>query len=362
MEPREFFIEDRLERFRLKAFCNLGESGLGYFDLEEVLGMAGISFSDLLDLPMNDAPNQGSLELRSAIANLYPGVSPEQVLVTTGTGEALYLAFHMMVKPKTKVALIWPAFQALYEIPKMLGAEIIPVPHESAFLASTWKEIDADLYILNHPHNPTGKTFPDAEWENLLSWFREKKKLVLFDEHYRFLPGEGSLGKTGVDPNHSFYGTGSFTKCFGVTGLRVGWLVAVESFVQRARSFKDYLTHTVSPISERIALGLLENKESFLPGIQTRVRNNIGKFTSLWRELPHTKDFTVPQGGLVGWLMLEPGISSEAYADRLFEKTGVFVLPGSNFEEEGFLRIGFGETEERMAEGLKRWSECTDLI
>lgn len=175
MEPREFFIEDRLERFRLKAFCNLGESGLGYFRLEEVLGMAGISFSDLLDLPMNDAPNQGSLALRRAIANLYPGVSPEQVLVTTGTGEALYLAFHMLVKPKTKVALIWPAFQALYEIPKMLGAEIIQVPQEKAFLVSTWKEIDADLYILNHPHNPTGKTFSDLEWENLLSWFREKR-------------------------------------------------------------------------------------------------------------------------------------------------------------------------------------------
>lgn len=362
MEPREFFIEDRLERFRLKAFCNLGESGLGFFRLEEVLRMANVSVSELSDIPMNDAPNQGSLELRKVIANLYPGVSPNQVLVTTGTGEALYLAFHLMVKPKTKVALIWPAFQALYEIPKMLGATIIQVPHEVAFQSSTWKEIDADLYILNHPHNPTGKTFPDSEWESLLGWFREKKKQVLFDEHYRFLPGVGFMGRTGVDTNHSFYGTGSFTKCFGVTGLRVGWLIAEESFIARARSFKDYLTHTVSPISEKIALGLLENKESFLPDIQSRVRNNIAKFTSLWKELPQTKDFTVPQGGLVGWLKLESGISSEVYADRLFEKTGVFVLPGSNFEVEGFLRIGFGETEERMAEGLKRWKECTDLI
>ncbi|PJZ80920.1 pyridoxal phosphate-dependent aminotransferase [Leptospira meyeri] len=362
MEPREFFIEDRLERFRLKAFCNLGESGLGFFRLEEVLRMAGIAFSDLQDLPMNDAPNQGSLELRSAIANLYPGVTPDQVLVTTGTGEALYLAFHIMLQPNTKVALIWPAFQALYEIPKMLGAEIIQVPHESGFHASTWKDIDADLYILNHPHNPTGKTFSEREWNTLLTWFREKKKKVLFDEHYRFLPGGGLLGRTGVDPTHFFYGTGSFTKCFGVTGLRVGWLVAEGSFLQRARSFKDYLTHTVSPLSERIALGLLKNKESFLPGIQSRVRNNIVRFTSLWRELPKTKSFTAPEGGLVGWLGLESGISSEEYADRLFEKTGVFVLPGSNFEEEGFLRIGFGETEERMAEGLKRWRECTDLI
>lgn len=362
MEPREFFIEDRLERFRLKAFCNLGESGLSHFLLEEVMGMGQITWNDLAQIPMNDSPNQGSLVLRQAIADLYPGVSPEQVLVTTGTGEALYLAFHVALPPKAKVALVWPAFQALYEIPKMLGAEIIRVPHEKAFLASTWKDMDADLYIINHPHNPTGKTFVDSEWDALFTQFREQRKTVLFDEHYRFLPSTGSLGRTGVDPKHSFYGTGSFTKCFGVTGLRVGWLVAEESFIKRARSFKDYLTHTVSPISERIALALLNSKESFLPQIQNRVRENIRLFDSLWKELPHTKFFTAPEGGLVGWLELENGISSELYADRLFEKTGVFVLPGINFEEEGYLRIGFGEREDKMKEGLSRWRECTDLI
>ncbi|MBM9546033.1 pyridoxal phosphate-dependent aminotransferase [Leptospira sp. 201903074] len=362
MEPREFFIEDRLERFRLKAFCNLGESGLGHFLLEELMAMGQISWKDLAEIPMNDSPNQGSFALRQAIAALYPGVSPEQVLVTTGTGEALYLAFHVALPPKAKVALIWPAFQALYEIPKMLGAEIIKVPHDKAFLADTWKETRADLYIINHPHNPTGKTFADSEWTTLLSHFREQKKTVLFDEHYRFLPDSGSLGRTGVDPKHSFYGTGSFTKCFGATGLRVGWLVAEESFLKRARSFKDYLTHTVSPLSERIALALLESKENFLPKIQSRVRENIRMFDLIWKDLPHTKSFTAPAGGLVGWLELEPGISSEVYADKLFEKTGVFVLPGINFEEEGFIRIGFGEREDRMKEGLSRWRECTDLI
>lgn len=362
MEPREFFIEDRLEKFRLKAFCNLGESGLSHFLLEEVMEMGQISWKDLSEIPLNDSPNQGSFALREAIADLYPGVSPGQVLVTTGTGEALYLAFHVGLTPKARVALIWPAFQALYEIPKMLGAEIIKVPHDRAFFASTWKEIDADLYIINHPHNPTGKTFSDPEWEAVLTHWKEEKKTVLFDEHYRFLPGSGSLGKTGVDPNHSFYGTGSFTKCFGVTGLRVGWLVAEERFLKKARSFKDYLTHTVSPISERIALGLLNSKESFLPKIQNKVRENIQMFDSLWRDLPHVKSFVSPAGGLVGWLELEPGISSEVYADKLFEKTGVFVLPGSNFEEEGYLRIGFGEREVKMKEGLFRWKECTDLI
>ncbi|TGL75511.1 pyridoxal phosphate-dependent aminotransferase [Leptospira jelokensis] len=362
MEPREFFIEDRLERYRLNAFCNMGESGLSHFTLEEVLSLACLTWKDLSPIPMYDAPNQGSFELRSAIANLYPGVSKEEVLVTTGTGEALYLAFHLLVKPKTKLALIWPAFQALYEIPKMLGGEVIPVSYEKAFFANTWEKVQADLYVINHPHNPTGQTFPLGEWDKLLTFFRSQKKTVLFDEHYRFLPKGGGLGITGVNPGDQFYGTGSFTKCFGVTGLRVGWLIADKDFIQRARSFKDYLTHTVNPISERIALGLLTEKESFLPEIQKRVQKNIDAFTSVWQKLPKSQSFTPPSGGLVGWLQLEPGISSEGYADKLYLKTGVFVLPGSNFEMEGYIRIGFGAKEGVFLEGLTRWMECTDLI
>ncbi|TGM57644.1 pyridoxal phosphate-dependent aminotransferase [Leptospira biflexa] len=362
MEPREFFIEDRLERFRLEAFCNLGESGLSHFTMEEMLSLCGLTWKDLSQIPMNDAPNQGSFALRSAIANLYPGVNPDEVLVTTGTGEALYLAFHLLVGPEKKLALVWPAFQALYEIPLMLGAEIIPVPYESAFQATTWQSIEADLYVINHPHNPTGQTFSSTEWESLLEQFRKRKKTVLFDEHYRFLPSGGGMGKTGVNPKQRFYGTGSFTKCFGVTGLRVGWLIADQEFIRRARSFKDYLTHTVNPISERIALGLLQGKEEFLPNIQKRVQNNIDHFTSVCMDLPKTKSFVPPKGGLVGWLELQKGISSEEYADKLFARTGVFVLPGSNFEMEGFLRIGFGEKEDRFQEGLRRWKECLDLI
>ncbi|TGL53027.1 pyridoxal phosphate-dependent aminotransferase [Leptospira kemamanensis] len=362
MEPREFFIEDRLERFRLNAFCNLGESGLSHFTMEEMLSLAGLTGKDLSKIPMYDAPNQGSYELRQTIANLYPGVSPEEVLVTTGTGEALYIAFQLLVKPQSKLALVWPAFQALYEIPKMLGAEILPVPYANAFAASTWEGVDADLYVLNHPHNPSGMTFSPNEWDSLLTLLHQKEKPVVFDEHYRFLPKGGGMGKTGVDPKHLFYGTGSFTKCFGVTGLRVGWLIADKDFIKRARSFKDYLTHTVNPISERIALGLLKEKDSFLPSIQKRVQNNIDHFTSVWRELPNVEFFSPPEGGLVGWLRLQPGIRSEDYADRLMERTGVFVLPGSNFEMEGFLRIGFGAKEDVFLEGLKRWKSCTDLI
>ncbi|WP_109019149.1 pyridoxal phosphate-dependent aminotransferase [Leptospira kobayashii] len=362
MEPREFFIEERLESYRTNCFCNLGESGFHPMDLGQAMSYAGLGREEMLSIPLNDSPNRGRADLRQEIAKLYPGVSPDEVLVTTGTSEALYLLFHLFLKQGMKLALYWPAFQALYEIPKMLGAEIIKVPVGKSLRSSDWEPVEADFYILNQPHNPTGACVPDGEWTNLKEVLLSKNKPVLFDEHYRFLDLNSTLGETGVSPKDRFFGTGSFTKCFGVTGLRVGWLIANREVIERARSFKDYLTHTVSPVSERIALGLLQNRNSFLPGIQSEQKENLAFWNSSLSELKDILSFGEVGGGLVGWAKLKPGISSEKYCDSLLHKTGVFVLPGINFEEEGYLRIGFGERSSVFREGIIRWIQNTPIL
>jgi aspartate/methionine/tyrosine aminotransferase len=317
--------------------------------------MAGIDFNSLAAIPLHDSPNRGHRELREEVAKLYPGVDSEEVLICTGTSEALYLAFHLLLKPKSKVALLWPAFQALYEVPLMLGAEVIKVEAQSPLQANIWESVDADLFVINHPHNPTGADFKPPEVEQLTRILKSKNKPVLFDEHYRFFDRHLDIGWTGVSPKDMFYGTGSFTKCFGVTGLRIGWLIADKDFIRRARSFKDYITHTVSPISEKIALGLLQNKDTFISKIKAEVESNIRYFESHLHLLSDIQDFQAIDGGLVGWAKLKEGVSSENYADQLMEQTGVFVLPGKDFEEEGFLRIGFGESKKRFELGIQEW-------
>ena len=362
MEPREFFIEERLEMYRNRCRCNLGESGYRAFTTGEVLDFAAISMDELRSISLSDSPNQGRADLRQEIANLYPAVRPNEVLVCTGTSEALYILFHLLLREKSKVALYFPAFQALYEVPLMLGAEIIQVPVKEKLSAKDWQEIDADLFVINHPHNPTGLDFDPQEQTEFLELMRQKNKPVLFDEHYRFLDRKDEIGWTGVSPMDQFFGTGSFTKCFGVTGLRVGWLVAEKDIIARARSFKDYLTHTVSPLSERIALGLLKNRKQFLARIKEEVENNINYFQ---RNLPKLTDIVRMDpmyGGLVSFVQLKEGLLSEQYADRLMEKMGIFVLPGINFEREGYLRIGYGESHEKFKWGIDTWIQHSPLI
>lgn len=349
MEPREFFIEDWLETYKNKVSCNLGESGYKNFYLKDLVQNLKLNFSDLEKISLSDSPNHGSIELRKEISKLYNNVPIEDILITTGTSEALYLLFQILLNKKSRVSLFKPSFQALYEIPKMIGAKIRFVNAKNKLDLKKIFSKEQDLYIINHPHNPTGL---EIDFENL-----DYSKNILFDEHYRFLDFKKELGATGYKNQKNIFATGSITKCFGVTGLRIGWLIADKEFVKRARSYKDYLTHTVNPISEFLALKILQNwKELILP-IKNNILNNIDFFSKNYKKILHLKKFKKPSGGLVGWIELEKSISSEKYTKEILEKADVFLLPGASFEQEGFLRIGFGEENSRFEAGILRWIE-----
>jgi aspartate/methionine/tyrosine aminotransferase len=121
---RTFFMEDFLEGSRFRARFNLGESGARHATVRELLAGSGVSdaaASDaFLGTLLRDSPNWGRDDLRDRIAAMHPGATREDVLVTTGTSEALFLLFRQL-RPK-KLALVVPAFQLLYEIPQSLGS------------------------------------------------------------------------------------------------------------------------------------------------------------------------------------------------------------------------------------------------
>ncbi|XDD51826.1 aminotransferase class I/II-fold pyridoxal phosphate-dependent enzyme [Leptospira sp. WS92.C1] len=366
MEPGEFWIEERLETHRKNAPCNLGESGIRNLSFGELLSLLKISLEELNSISLEDAPNRGDRSLREEIAKLYPNIGADEVLVTTGTGEALYILFHLFCKENSSVSYFAPAFQALYEIPKMLGAELNPIfllgsirRNENSFLSkNTIQELfqrGRDLVILNHPQNPSGLSLDPEGIQTIRDCAVSFPGWILFDEHYRFLDYQNDLSWSGAGLNEKTVTTGSITKCFGVMGLRIGWMIGPKDVLEKARSFKDYLTHTVSPISEFLTLKILENRKSLILPIKESILKNIHFFESVWKELPGIDSFAAPGGGVVSFVKLKDEIDSSKYADALIAQCGVFVLPGRDFECEGWIRIGFGETPERFREGLERW-------
>ncbi len=353
MEIREFFIENRLEKYRKLTSCNLGESGFKNFKLGDILNIIGLEAEDLKMISLEDSPNSGSEELRQEISTLYSNTDAESILITTGTSEALYIFFRSIIKKGDRVSFFFPAFQALYEIPQLCGAVLNPV---NILDGKNFQKIfeESDLVILNHPHNPTGISFDQKDWEEISYFSKKYNPVILFDEHYRFLDNKNEIGKSGYLNNNTF-ATGSITKCFGTTGLRIGWIVGEKEMLSKMRSFKNYLTHTVNPISEFLTLKLLQKRDKILPSIKAVISENQSYFMENSNRISSIESIVLPAGGLVTFPKLIKGLSSEEYSDKLINECDIFVLPGTNFELEGHIRIGFGETNERFKNGIDRW-------
>ena len=356
---RPFLMESWLEEWRFKARYNLGESGHRARTVEEFLCDAGVSAEEasrrFLATPLFDSPNRGREDLRDAIAAIHPRATRENVLVTTGTSEALFLLFRALA-PKS-VALLLPAFQLLYEVPERMGARIVGLPvrwsecGEPLAPWSLWFEIlereRPEVVVFNHPHNPSGLVFSESELEALRAFCVERSMHLAADEHYRFLSTESvPLGPTCYDPTKPMAVTGSFIKCSGTPGLRVGWCVGSEELLDTLQNEKNYTTHTVNPVAEWMALVGLQAMVDPASLLSRKLRgeweNNRAALTAFLESSPAWQG-SVPKGGLVCALSHSDWAEETAFARAAQElrAAGLFLLPLETMEfHASYARMG----------------------
>ena len=114
MTPTKF-VPFELERWQStwedRVRFNLSESGVHPLSIQELLGLAGASAMPLLEVRLGYSQSNGTDLLRERIAALYPGVSPDQVLVTTGSSEANFVTCRRQIEPGDKVAIMQPNYQ-----------------------------------------------------------------------------------------------------------------------------------------------------------------------------------------------------------------------------------------------------------
>ncbi|WP_186643971.1 pyridoxal phosphate-dependent aminotransferase [Fluviispira vulneris] len=386
---KTFIMEDWLETYRFNAPFNLGESGGSPRSVKDLLLGSGVSEEKsseiFLGTVLNDSPNRGREDLRKLVADMHPGAQIDNVLITTGTSEALFLLFRYLL-PK-KIALPLPAFQLLYEIPSALGAQIIPLPirfseHGKPFAdIYEWKKIikenNPDCLLINNPHNPSGLVLEKTFLLELKKLAKEITCNIIGDEHYRFLSSESeTLGETLFDTSENVFITGSFIKCFGVPGLRIGWCVGNKKVLDIMQNEKNYTTHTVNPITEWISYEVLKNKESYLFKTVKEEWIKNKQILKDYLAISQTVYGATPVGGLVTALGFK-NVHSQEEADKLIKKIidgGVFILPLSSMEfgrfsfqnefeyngiklssiNKGFgFRLGLGCASEKFSRALK---------
>jgi len=364
MKIRPFFMEEWLMNHRFNVTYNLAESGVDDLTVAKFLELTGCDLNELKNVKLEDQDTRGTNELREAIASTYESVSPDEILVTTGTSEALFVLFNVLLDKRSSVVIPFPAFQALYEVPRSIGCDLRFVPlllNEGFRLNVDRLESMVDettkLIILNTPHNPSGITIPQDDILCVKEIADHYGAFVLCDEHYRFLPLKSDSQFTSAfDLDREIIVTGSITKCFGLIGLRVGWLICPAEIIAPCRDYKDYLTHTLSPLTDFFTKVALDNRSLILERNMEIIHKN---FELLKKFMNNHSDFfqwTLPEAGVVTFPFLPEGISSDSFCRRLIEEESVFILPGSSFEMDGYVRLNFGVRREKFANAIERIS------
>lgn len=334
--------------------------------VSELLALGGDEARErFLSLGLGYPPSEGSLALRHEIAGLYPNMGPDQILVTAGAEEAVFLFMNALLQPGDHVVVQFPCYQSLEAVAGAVGCQVTRWAMRER--DGHW-EIDCDdlirsikpntrLIVINSPHNPTGHRISQAELEFILTAARERGILVFSDEVYRCLDYDGAPAMPACALYENAVSLGVLSKSYGLAGLRIGWAATANSkILQTMAAFKDYTSICNSAPSEFLAAEALRHSEPILRRNQAIIAANLEQLDGFFARRADRFAWSRPQAGPIAFPRLLGGRDAEAFCGRLVQEAGVLLLPAACYDFGTFhFRIGFGRRN--LPEALTRLEE-----
>ena len=321
-----------------------------------------MSIGDLLDIEpgaesrfrqqwLGYTESEGSPSLRQAIAEIYGGVTANEILVHSGAEEAVFLFMQAVLSPDDHIIVHWPCYQSLKEVAAALGCR---VSRWEARAETGWsldlddlrREIKSNtrVIVINTPHNPTGWLMEKEQYQELHRIADHSGIVVFSDEVYRESEYDPELrlpAACDVSPNAVSLGVTS--KTYGLPGLRIGWIATHNRGVyDRMAALKDYTTICNSAPSEFLAELGLRHREELIRRNVGIIQDNVGRLDRFFEQHSELFNWHRPSAGPIAfprWL----GGSVDEFCEEVVEKAGVLLAPGSIFDHpENHFRVGFG--------------------
>ncbi len=366
MKIRDFGVEIWMNKYETKCELNLAETCVESLTVAELLEMAGRTDIEqqLLPLKLTYGEIEGSVRLRTLVAGLYERQKLENIVITHGAIGANALVHQTLVEPGDRVISVLPTYQQHYSIPESFGADtqILKLTEKTGFLPDleelqTLAIPGTKLIAINNPNNPTGSLMDRAYLEKIVEIARACGAWILCDEVYRGTDQQGLTGMTAsiADLYEKGISTGSMSKTYSLAGLRLGWIAAPSELIHSVSIHRDYNTISVGMLDDHFAAIALENKDKILERSHRITRTNLA-ILSQWVDAEPSISWIKPRSGTTALLKYDLPFSSEELCVRLLESTGVMLTPGSAMDMEGYLRIGYANSENILREGLNRIS------
>ena len=306
--------------------------------------------AELTDVVLGYGTSRGEAELRDLIA-AGAGVGAEQVLVTVGAIEAMFLLAQATCGVGDRVLLATPCFPPARAVPEGLGARVDVV--RLSFDDGYRPRLDAvagaltprtRLVSLASPQNPAGVRFTDVELSALLDVVRERapEAVVLLDETYRESTyGDAPVPRSAAAMSSRVVTCSSLSKAHGAPGLRLGWLTTTDAeLYERLREAKFLATVACSTVDEFLATRVLRRRAEILAPRARRLRRALDELLDWARDQP--VEIVEPEGGAMCCLRLPADLDPAGFYACLAERD-TRVAPGSWFgEQDRVFRLGFG--------------------
>lgn len=365
MRLRAAPLEEWLRERYFTAEIDISSSGVQSYTMADVRRMTGLSHEETDALVFDDGYSLGTPAVRAAIAARWGDGDPGKVMTTSGSSEAITLVLMALLRPDDEVVVVRPGYHSLIEFAIGLGATTRtwslpadrgwqPALDELAGLVTDRTR----AVIVNFPHNPTGVSVSEAVLREVVAIAGRVGAYVLWDAAFADLtydddplPDVSTVYERGI----SF---GTFSKAFGLPGLRFGWCLAPADVLADCVTFRDYTTLHVAPLIELVASRVLRDADAFLaPRKRQAVANR--EIVREWADGHADRvSLTLPAGGVAAFPRLHGMADTAEFCDQIFRTHGVLVVPGRCWAAPEHIRLGFGGATDQLVDGLDRLTKA----
>jgi aspartate/methionine/tyrosine aminotransferase len=281
-------------------------------------------------------------------------------MVTHGSSEAIYAAMTVVLEPGDKVIALDPIYHSLTSIAESIGCDIhrwemresqgfIP---DLGDLASLMK-LNPKMVVVNFPNNPTGRSLSDEDANKLVSIVADSGAYLFWDAAL----SEIVYGRSPLPDPTTVYdraiSTGTFSKAYGLPGLRLGWCVAPPQVLEAMVRLRDRMTLSVSPIVEFVGLKAAQRSDELLRRRKAQAERNLGLLLERAEADSSLIEVTPPDGGVTVFPRLIGIDNTEDLCHELGRDHGVLLVPGSCFGDPCRVRLGFGGEPGSFATGFE---------
>ncbi|HXN99587.1 MAG TPA: aminotransferase class I/II-fold pyridoxal phosphate-dependent enzyme [Candidatus Acidoferrales bacterium] len=365
MQIQPFELERWQSVWENKVELNISESGVHPLTTSELVPDTG-ALQKILDVPQYYPQTNGSEELRSRIAELYPGAKAENVLATCGGSEANFISTWALIEPGDEVVFMMPNYMQIAGLARSFGATVKPLwLREELQWGINIGELPrligprTKLVVICNPSNPTGSVLQKEEREAIVAAAEKVGAWILADEVYRGAEFDGAMTLSFWGSYDRVLCTAGLSKAYGLPGLRTGWVIGSREMVERLWGYHDYTSIGPTMLTDRLASVALEPKRRawILNRTQEILLRNYPPMCA-WLE-GHAESFShvPPKAGAIAWAGLRGGRNSAQLAEELREKKGVLVVAGEQLGMESFVRFGFGGDPQNLQKALARVDE-----